>query len=616
MDPGWSLHPQPSSTDYSRSRNPFHTPSSQSAVTAPQTRLALPTVPAACLACICQSRRHWHLKCDGQRPCSRCGSANLDCVYVASRRGYKSTQRRIAAQNAKRASAHHSSLAATIATNPANNPLAYSAAFNTPVFSGIGPAPPPFSSQTAAFSGLPKFDFQTSFNDGVYSLDIPLESSIPRVLSHQDRYIDSFYHHVFAAHPFVLPKTFLFLIDKDVSFQTLFAAMRWLGSLFTEPGGSDALLKEALLLVDDSIAKNGFLVQSILLLIIGLDGKRQRKKVKKLMTRAQDISIAIGLNTRLFASLNGQGIPVLEESWRRTWWELFIVDALIAGVHQTSKFILHDVPTDVGFPCEEYQYLLGYIPQSVDPDDKDNAGLFDNGREFSSFVYRIQCGYILGTFQKAPSNLAHVECLLANWRLRIPLSKQDAHYGDGQFDEMMFQAHMMMHAISILLHQPHSQLDPSPTHYIKACAPNTPALSPHAFNQNTKHTIRAANELSKLIKYRVPLLTHTHFFAYMVTLSSTIHLATWALAFISHDDDGLRQRLRLNIAALIKYSEIWPAAQHLGAQVKGIAKQVYWMKKQQTEPVEQVGSVPPEGNSTSGSTTPGTTHATLPSHPK
>jgi hypothetical protein len=95
----------------------------------------------------------------------------------------------------------------------------------------------------------------------------------------------------------------------------------------------------------------------MLLLIIGLDGHRRRKRVDSLLTEIRKTSVQIGLHARFFAMVNGQGIPALEESWRRTWWELYVTDALIAGVHRTTKFLLHEVPADVALPCEEQQYL-------------------------------------------------------------------------------------------------------------------------------------------------------------------------------------------------------------------------------------------------------------------
>lgn len=184
----------------------------------------------------------------------------------------------------------------------------------------------------------------------------------------------------------------------------------------------------------------------------------------------------------------------------------------------------------------------------------------------------------VSTYTSPEKTVAHIESLLTKWMLYLPPSKQNAYDNEGRLDEMMFQAHMMLHAISILLHQPHSQLDPTPTYYINACAPNTPALSSDTLNAHTKRTIQSANQLSKLVTHRVPLLSHTHFFAYMLTLSSTIHLSKWSLVFVAQNDDTVRQNIRLNIGALVKYSEMWPAAHHLTKQVKSIAQEVYQMK--------------------------------------
>lgn len=218
----------------------------------------------------------------------------------------------------------------------------------------------------------------------------------------------------------------------------------------------------------------------------------------------------------------------------------------------------------------------------------EDSDFLGDDREFSSFAYRIQCARNLGKFMRIPpifgpedENLSVIEALLTNWRLHLPDSKRDALHKDGQLDEMMFQAHMMHHATSILLHQPHSQLDSSPTRPVNSCAPHAPVPSGDAFNAHTKHTIQSANEISKLITHRVPLLSHSHFFACVVTLSSIVHLSKWALIYVPHNDDSLRQQIRLNIGALSKLAQVWGAAARAGGQVKGVAQEVYRVKKQQ-----------------------------------
>ncbi|SPJ74974.1 related to Zn(II)2Cys6 transcriptional activator [Fusarium torulosum] len=559
---------------------------------APSTRRIVPLVPTACLIC-----RRRHLKCDGQRPCSRCKTVNLDCVYVSSRRGYNGRQRTATRSPSQPAAVENpvdvAALAATtVGPAPPVPALELPSIFDPSTFAGIVPNysgvstsfPTVTFSQTTASTTLPIFSFQSPLG-GIGEPGLGFGVEVPRALPLRERYLDSFYRNFFAAHPFIPPKEVLLVLAQGTSLGPLFAAIRWIGSLYIKQDTSDSLLKDACRLIDGNPLKDGFLVQARLLLIIGLDGNRQRKRAERLMAEARDMSIQINLNTDRFATTNGQGILILEESWRRTWWELYVVDALMSGVHQTDTFALYRVPTDVALPCEEYQYLTGQIPPPMHPYDMENIGLFD-GRPFSSYTYRIQCACFLGTLQRMPTQVEHIDKLLANWMLRLPPSKYDA-YCKGELDEMLFQAIMMWHAISILLHQPHSQLDPSSTHYIKACAPNTPAISSDAFNPHTKRTIQAARELSKMVTYRVPLLKHTHFFAYMVTLSSTIHLSKWSLAFVAQDDEDLRQDMRQSIGALVKYAEMWPMAQHLGRQVKQIAKEVYMMKKrEQQQPPE------------------------------
>jgi hypothetical protein len=142
--------------------------------------------------------------------------------------------------------------------------------------------------------------------------------------------------------------------------EPLLAAIRWVGSIYIEVERSvrDSMLEEAYRLIyDPQRPRDGFLVQAMVLLIVGLDGSCQNDKAREILNDVERLALEIDLNTRPFATLHGQGIPVLEESWRRTWWDLFVVDGMVAGVHRVTNFLLFDVPVDVALPCEEQQYL-------------------------------------------------------------------------------------------------------------------------------------------------------------------------------------------------------------------------------------------------------------------
>jgi hypothetical protein len=92
-----------------------------------------------------------------------------------------------------------------------------------------------------------------------------------------------------------------------------------------------------------------------------------------------------------------------------------------------------------------------------------------------------------------------------------------------------------------------------------------------------------------MVTMPVPVLSHTHFFTCVVTLSSIVHLSKWALYFIN-DEEDLRQQIRLNIGALTKISEVWKAANTACGQVKGVAQEIYRAKRaQQINPAFWVG---------------------------
>lgn len=176
-----------------------------------------------------------------------------------------------------------------------------------------------------------------------------------------ERCLDSFYQNFHAAHPFVLPKDFLLGFAREGTIEPLLSAMRWVGSLYIDvPSSRESLFDEAHQRVGDpSNTRDAFLVQAMMVLIVGMDGAAMNEKARVMLQEAEKLAIEIALNTRPFAIFHGRGIPVLEESWRRTWWDLYVIDGMVAGVHRLTNFMLFDIPSDVALPCEEDQFLSG-----------------------------------------------------------------------------------------------------------------------------------------------------------------------------------------------------------------------------------------------------------------
>ncbi|XWW93559.1 hypothetical protein V2A60_001493 [Cordyceps javanica] len=555
------------------------------------------TVPAACLAC-----RSKHLKCDGQNPCARCQGSGSECIYVASRRGYKGPRKNQGQATGKTQVTSPPAASTPSSCDGSTTPMlmdpghGVSDALSTrQSFASAGAVP--YAADAYPFNNLPPTNadlqlYRSYFPDNPTNVP-PAKQQVPPTLqtfSLADRCLDSFFYHFHASHPFVLPKPYLLTLIGDPSLEPLLAAVRWVGSLFIDAGAArQALFQEAYRLVyEPQRLKDGFAIQAMMLLIVGLDGSCENDKARELLGDAETLALQIGLNTRAFATLHGRNLPVMEESWRRTWWDLFIIDGLISAVHHVTSFLLYDVPADVLLPCEELQFLSGNIPSSMTLQDLENSDFSGDDRNYSSFAYRILCGRNLGRFMRSPpmqgpddENITRIEALLTNWRLHLPQNKKDSLQKNGMLDEMMFQAHMIMHATSIMLHQPFSQLDTTPTQGINSGAPYQPVATGEMFNTHTKHTVTSACAVSELVTHRVPLLSHSQFFTCVITLSSIVHLSKWAVFFVPHDDDDLRQQIRLNIGALSHLSTVWTVADRARTQVRAVARDIYQLKRQQ-----------------------------------
>jgi hypothetical protein len=176
----------------------------------------------------------------------------------------------------------------------------------------------------------------------------------------RERCIEAFFHHFYPAHPLILPRSDFMVLRKGRPFDCLEAAIRYMGSFYVEEAPTIELGFEAeRLAYNVETARDGFKVQAMLILAIGLDGYTYQEKALQILHDAQNLALELGMNRREFASMNGRGSSVLEESWRRTWWELYVVDGMIAGVHQRGSFRMNEIYADVALPCEEQEYIAG-----------------------------------------------------------------------------------------------------------------------------------------------------------------------------------------------------------------------------------------------------------------
>lgn len=114
--------------------------------------------------------------------------------------------------------------------------------------------------------------------------------------------------------------------------------MQYIGSLFAIEFPSAELREVAMKQLDvPNLPPNGFTVLAMLLMAIATHGEDEMVRARAMLDRAIYLALEIRMNSRTFANMERD--PVLSESWRRTYWGLYITDCMFAGTRRASTFM-------------------------------------------------------------------------------------------------------------------------------------------------------------------------------------------------------------------------------------------------------------------------------------
>ncbi|KAM0196063.1 hypothetical protein ACHAPI_006081 [Fusarium lateritium] len=231
--------------------------------------------------------------------------------------------------------------------------------------------------------------------------------------------------------------------------------MRLVGNFYTAHEWSHSLQIEAAIRISQLQSSNPVQVQCRLLYSIALFWNNFRTEADREIEAAKDTALALGMHMQEFAAANGFGDEVLMESWRRTWWMLYIVDAYYAGTLGTLNLKVFHIEASVDLPCEESEYESGVIPTPRTLDDFNSREFFDEEITFSSFAYLIgavKCAAFAistspkhATRQDSEHIIQSADSVIDAWLLLLPKEQKPVMRSDGEVDELMFQAHMLVH---------------------------------------------------------------------------------------------------------------------------------------------------------------------------
>lgn len=206
-------------------------------------------------------------------------------------------------------------------------------------------------------------------------------------------YIRAYYQYFHDAHPLLLP---LQALEGPLGTQhvpgKVITVMKYIGSHFltisnntTEqtdsrghrrrisaeptqsPGRDDtarhALETEAFSCLSCS-EEDGYQVQCMILLSITAHAHGNFLDAIRIIKSATSLALKLGMNWHSFSVTHGYGSPLLEEMWRRCYWELFVVESLLCALIEESAE-LYGVVSDVPLPCDEGMMDLDFYNVST-----------------------------------------------------------------------------------------------------------------------------------------------------------------------------------------------------------------------------------------------------------
>ncbi|KAK3693075.1 hypothetical protein B0T22DRAFT_400788 [Podospora appendiculata] len=572
-----------------------------------------PRVTRSSLACLpCRSR---HLKCDGKRPhCSRCAEIEISqqCHYEKSRRGGLDRVARFAL--AQRRS--HQQLAVSQSESLAESLL------DTP--SGLGHAVPQFSSLDPA--GLQESvhseqNFGFSLDDPFDGIGVSFEvettvttsllSASPLIHTHaqtlpdkieNDPLINSYYKNFHHFHPFVLPRRHLTTLYHDPirqqGLQPLIAILRFIGHLYDSQEWSPPLKNHMETCFSQAPPNDPFMVQCHLLYSIALFWHGHEPEAKKQMHAAARLALDMKMFQQAFATCHAGADPVLAESWRRTWWALYIMDGYYAGTLGSMEFVVLNVDATVELPCEEHEYESGEIPDPRTLQDFDCREFDFSMAPFSSFSYLIgavRCAALaistackLAAGEEASLRLLQAaDSITDGWLLLLPKGCKQVLAKTGEIDELMFQAHMVIHVSIISLHRPLSDLKFNAVEAVSSCARDPPAdtRTPELVNVHTIRVLRAAEAQIRLLALPVRPFSHSPFITCMVSEGTLSLLSACNFLLKGEELAVARDQIRMTIGCLRELGEVWPRTMKNLHQIQLIARHVLRVGKNTSSPM-------------------------------
>ncbi|KAI9171650.1 hypothetical protein HJFPF1_01136 [Paramyrothecium foliicola] len=371
----------------------------------------------ASLACVpCRTK---HLKCDGGLPaCVRCRLEDRPCHYAKSRRGIRDPKKRDMMRDEE-----------DVSSSPSATTVSELQRVSTP-----SPEFQDFGIQIQVTKPLP----------GGWCIKKDPQRS---AASSSTFLLDLYYAYFHDSHPWLLPKIQMVRKLQTHPADLCFVAntIAYVGSMYTTAIDTSPLRDRAIAMACGALPSTVWTVQSLIIMAVASLGEGKDDVTRGWLERAAGIALELGLQHKSFADTEPD--PVVAESYRRTYWGLYIHGCLGKVRDDASHFPLYTIPTTADLPCEEWEYQSGEIPPPISLEEYRHR--VTAGSSCSSWAYAVE---LVRMCEESVQTLLHVSSGLLSgavdqadrrivaWLMQLPEWKKELVDPDGAVDMVLFHA--------------------------------------------------------------------------------------------------------------------------------------------------------------------------------
>ncbi|KOS17061.1 hypothetical protein ESCO_005882 [Escovopsis weberi] len=437
-----------------------------------------------------------------------------------------------------------------------------------------------------------------------------------------DAFIERYYKCFHRCHPCVLPRSslerFMQYTSSHAELKALISVMRYTGSLYlpsarqpSQRGSISRQLDEiasaaiscAVSASSAASSSSSFwlLAQSHLIYSIGKYWQGHPEASRQHLDAAIRLVLEHRMFCREYAVEHGRCSPVLQECLRRTWWQIYIVDASHAAIKRQSSFALISIQPTADLPCEEDEYDSGSIPPPKTLEEFDAREFAPDDAQFSSFAYLVGAIRSMATaisraysitdassdyspITRSPKFLEEVDALIHGWMLLVPETKSHVLTKNGEVDELLFYGYMALHATSAGLHRSFSECHVNPLEDMSSCS------SPHVkdcqargldltdgspFTRvHTARCIEAAEAQIRMLSFPARPTSHSPFTVCMLTTGTLSLLAACKFILRGEKLAVARDQIRASIGYHRAMAGMWAQAKTNLGEIQEIARTV------------------------------------------